>query len=260
MRNASEARNKPPQRGRNLTARIVQSLGTAIVTGTFSHGKPFPVEAKLCTKYGASRTALREAVKMLTAKGLLGARPRQGTWVEPEEKWNLFDPDVMRWMLERKFSYTLLIEFTQMRLAVEPAAAAMAAQASPETKAAIGRALNRMVAAQYGEDDPLGSDIAFHSSILRGSGNRFYSQLRELSETALRFSIRTTNEYKGVTLASVADHKKVCDAIVAGDAAGAEQAMRALIEEADAFIRAAQIAKSKQNKRAATAARTARRY
>jgi DNA-binding FadR family transcriptional regulator len=117
-----------------------------------------------------------------------------------------------------------------------------------------------MVAAQYGEDDPLGSDIAFHSSILRGSGNRFYSQLRELSETALRFSIRTTNEYKGVTLASIADHKKVCDAIVAGDAAGAEQAMRALIEEADAFIRAAQIAKSKQNKRAATAARTAQRY
>jgi DNA-binding FadR family transcriptional regulator len=248
MRNVRRLENKPSKPGQNLTASIVQALGRAIVTGKFSRENPFPVEARLCTEYGASRTALREAVKMLTAKGLLGARPRHGTWVEPEEKWNLFDPDVMRWLLERKFSYTLLIEFTQMRLAVEPAAAAMAAQASPEAKAAIGRALNRMIAAQYGEDDPLVSDIAFHSAILRGSGNRFYAQLRELSETALRFSIRTTNSYKGVTLASIGDHKKVYDAIAAGDAMGAEKAMRFLIEEAGEFIRAAQIADRKKKK------------
>src|SRR5450755_4921679 len=95
--------------GNNLTYSIVQDLGTAIVTGTYSVTNPFPVEAELCRQYGASRTALREAVKMLTAKGLLGARPRQGTWVQPEETWNLFDPDVMRWLLERKFSFSLLI-------------------------------------------------------------------------------------------------------------------------------------------------------
>jgi DNA-binding FadR family transcriptional regulator len=227
------------RRGQNLTSSIVQDLGIAIVTGKYSEKNPFPVEADLCTQYGASRSILREAVKMLTAKGLLGARPRQGTWVQPEESWNLFDPDVMRWLLERKFSLSLLIEFTQIRLAVEPAAAAMAAkEASPEAKAAIERALNRMIAAEHGEDDPLASDIAFHISILRASGNRFYAQLRELIETALRFSIRTTNRFKGVRLASVNDHKKVSDAILAGNPAAAEKAMRGLIEEALDLIRA----------------------
>src|SRR3974390_1107884 len=110
-------------RGQNLTYSIANHIGIAIVTGVYSADNPIPIEAELCTQYGASRSVLREAVKMLTAKGLLGARPRQGTWVQPEESWNLFDPDVMRWLLERKLSLSLLIEFTQIRLAVEPAAA-----------------------------------------------------------------------------------------------------------------------------------------
>ena len=80
--------------------------------------------------------------------------------------------------------------------------------------------------------DPLTSDIAFHASILRASGNPFFAQLCELIETALRFSIRRTNFYKGVRLASVYDHKAVSDAILAGDAETAERAMRALIQEA----------------------------
>src|SRR3954471_6773616 len=114
------------RRGQNLTYSIVHNLGVAIVTGVYSKQNPFPVEAELCKQYDASRSVLREAVKMLTAKGLLDARPRQGTWVQPEENWNLLDPDVLRWLLERKFSYSLLIEFTQIRLAVEPRAAALA--------------------------------------------------------------------------------------------------------------------------------------
>ena len=227
-----------PGQPRNLTARLVEDIGAAIVTGRYSEKNPFPFEADLCKQYGASRSVLREAVKMLTAKGLLGARPRHGTWVRPERDWNLLDPDVLRWLLERKFSTALLIEFTQMRLAVEPAAAAMAASAGPEEKAAIRHALNRMVAAESGADDPLESDIAFHVAILRATGNRFYEQLQELIETALRFSIRTSNRVKGVRLASVDDHRKVLDAIDAGNAARARTLMQALIDEALNFIRA----------------------
>lgn len=220
-------------RGNNLTTSIVQDLGVAIVTGTYSKENPFPVEADLCKQYNASRSVLREAVKMLTAKGLLNARPRQGTWVQPEESWNLLDPDVLRWLLERKFSLRLLIEFTQIRLAVEPCAAALAARsAGPAELSTISSAIERMLAAERGEDDPLESDIAFHSSVLRASGNPFYAQLRELIETALRFSIRRTNAYKGVRLASVMDHKKVSDAIFARDPQGAESAMRAIVQEA----------------------------
>jgi DNA-binding FadR family transcriptional regulator len=219
--------------GQNLTYSIANELGIAIVTGTYSAGNPIPIEAELCRKYGASRSALREAVKMLTAKGLLGARPRRGTWVEPEEKWNLLDPDVLGWLLERKYSPALLIEFTEIRLAVEPGAATLAARvAGREEKAAIRHAIERMQAADRGDDDPLDSDIAFHVAVLRASRNRFYAQLTGFTATALRFSIQTTNRYKGVQLASIADHKKVADAILAGRSAAAGQAMHQLIQEA----------------------------
>ena len=82
-------------RGQNLTYSIANHIGIAIVTGVYSADNPIPIEAELCRQYGASRPVLREAVKMLTAKGLLGARPRRGTWVQPEDKWNLLDPDVL---------------------------------------------------------------------------------------------------------------------------------------------------------------------
>jgi DNA-binding FadR family transcriptional regulator len=219
--------------GQNLTTSIVQDLGIAIVTGTYGVENPFPVEGDLCVQYDASRSVVREAVKMLTAKGLLKARPRQGTWVRQESDWNLLDPDVLRWILERKFSLRLLIEFTEVRLAVEPAAAALAArEAGPAQRRAIEVAIARMFAAEQNQDDPLTSDIAFHVAVLQASGNPFYAQLRELIETALRFSIRRTNFYKGVRLASVEDHKTVSDAILAGDAKAAEVAMRFLIQEA----------------------------
>jgi DNA-binding FadR family transcriptional regulator len=220
------------QRSQNLTHSIVQDLGAAVVSGLYSKQNPFPVEAELCKQYGASRSVLREAVKMLTAKGLLGARPRQGTWVQPEENWNLLDPDVLRWLFERKPWLQLLVEFTQVRLAVEPGAAALAAEvAGPAQKAAVKQAIDRMIAAERGEDDPLESDIAFHIAVLAASGNMFFSQLRELIRTALRFSIRITNRRKGVRLASVADHKKIADAILAGKPQAAANAMRALIQE-----------------------------
>jgi DNA-binding FadR family transcriptional regulator len=223
----------PRTDGQNLTFRIVQALGIAIVSGVYTVKNPFPIEADLCKQYGASRSVLREAVKMLTAKGLLSARPRQGTWVQPEESWNLLDPDVLRWLLERKISFSLLREFAQVRLAVEPKAAALAAhQATAECKSAIRAAINRMAAADVGEDDTLSADIAFHLAVLRASGNRFYAQLSGVTEAALRFSIRMQNRFKGVRRASVADHNKIADAILAGDPEQAEEATRALIQEA----------------------------
>jgi len=227
--------------GQNFTYGIVQDLGAAIVTGKYTKGNPFPVEADLCAQYGASRSIVREAVKMLTAKGLLSARPRQGTWVQAESSWNLLDPDVLRWLLERKFSPALLVEFTQIRLAVEPAAAALSAtEAGPAEKVAIQKAIQRMIAAENGDDEPLDSDIAFHVAVLHASGNRFYAQLSELIESALRFSIKLTNRYKGVRLASVADHKKVSDAILANRPREASEAMRNLIQEALDLIKSEQ--------------------
>jgi DNA-binding FadR family transcriptional regulator len=236
MRLAS-AMNSRAQR-QNLTFSVANQIGIAIITGVYSADNPIPIEAQLCREYGVSRPVLREAVKMLTAKGLLGAKPRQGTWVQSEDRWNLLDPDVLGWLLERRFSRALLIEFTELRLAVEPGAATLAASvAGPEQKAAITAAIQRMQAAERGNEDPLESDIAFHVAVLRASRNRFYAQLTGFTATALRFSIRMTNRYKGVRLASVAEHRRVAEAIIAGKPDAAGEAMRRLIREALELIR-----------------------
>jgi len=226
--------------GPNLTRRIVEALGVAIVSGSYSPENPFPIEADLCTQFGASRSVLREAVKMLTAKGLLSARPRQGTWIQPEDNWNLLDPDVLRWLLERKITVSVLREFAQVRLAVEPKAAALAALvASPDAKDTIRAAVEAMAVADGDGSDPLVFDIAFHVAILRAGGNRFFAQLSGVTETALRFSIRMQDRLKGVRRASVHDHRRILDAILAGDAAAAEEAARALVQEALDLINAA---------------------
>ncbi len=229
----------------NLTYGIVEELGVAVVTGAYGESDPFPIEAELCKRYGASRTALREAVKMLTAKGLLSARPRQGTKIEPEHRWNLLDPDVLRWMLERKFSLDLLAEFTEIRLAIEPTAAALAAQnANAEGLAQMSNAIERMRAAARGDDDPLTSDIAFHVGLLHATGNRFYAQLEGLISAALKTSIRLTNRVKGVPLADVEAHKKVLDAIVAHNARKASDGVLIMLQEVMNLINVARRAKN----------------
>ena len=228
----------------NLTKSIVVDLGIAIVTGHYT-GREFPTEKELCEQYNASRTVLREAVKMLTAKGLLSARPRQGTRVEPEDNWNLIDPDVLRWLLERKFSLDFLIEFTEIRLAVEPAAAALAARnASLQEREAISAAFARMRAAERGEDDTLNADIAFHVSILNASGNRFFRQFRDMIETALRISILKTNNLMGIEKSETQDHARIADAIVSGDPQLAERRMRDLIEYLLRLLREARAAEA----------------
>lgn len=167
---------------------------------------------------------------MLTAKGLLSARPRQGTTVQPSRQWNLFDTDVLRWLLERTFSIDLLRQFNELRVAIEPEAAALAAlHADDAQRAAIAAGLERMRAADEGRDDTLDADIAFHVAILRASGNPFYAQFRDVVSTALRTSIRFTNRFKGHS-ASVPEHEAVKDAIMARDADAARRAMRTIID------------------------------
>ena len=138
---------------------------------------------------------------------------------------------MLRWLLERQFSVELLKQFNQLRVAIEPEAAALAARfASNADIEAIGEGLARMEAAEAGMDDTLEADIAFHVSILRASGNPFYVQFRDVVGTALRTSIRFTNRVKGRT-ANVADHGRVLEAIQARDPNSARTAMRALISD-----------------------------
>lgn len=215
---------------RNLTRTTLDALGCAIVTGRYD-ARSFPTEAEIAKAHGVSRSVTREAVKMLTAKGLLSARPRHGTVVETPSSWNLLDPDVLRWTLERKFSIDLLRHFNELRIAIEPQAAALAARHDdPEDLEEIREALQRMKLAETGDGDPLAADIDFHVAVLRASKNPFYLQFRSMVAAALQTSIRFTNRIKGHS-ASVADHAAVAEAIERRNADAARTAMARIIGE-----------------------------
>ena len=236
LSNALESTQKS-HLGRNLTFGLLDVIGRAIIVGDYD-GRPFPTEADLAREHGVSRSVTREAMKMLAAKGLLGARPKQGTFIQHGEHWNLFDTDVLRWLLDRKQSIGLLRQFNELRIAVEPQAAALAAsRATPAQVAAIAAGLARMRDAERNLDNALDADIAFHVAVLRASSNPFFIQFRDIVATALQTSIRFTNTVAGQT-ANVDDHAAVYAAITAGDSEGAHGAMRHLIADVLELIEA----------------------
>lgn len=228
-----------PPRGRdmNLTQQVAHFLGLAIVRGEYGDHNPVPSEADLCKQLEVSRSAAREAVKSLAAKGLLSSRARQGIRVLPESEWNLFDADVLRWIRDSNPSLELLREFTELRLAIEPEAARLATGRHEATElAAIANALERMRRAESGYEDPLEADIEFHRRILIASGNRFFAQFGRLIDTTLRVSIRYTNRLKGVQAAAYDDHKRIADAIFEHRPDDAAGAAKLLVVEAITLI------------------------
>ena len=217
----------------NLTHQLTHDLGMAIVKGQYKVGQGLPSEADLCVEYDVSRSATREAVKMLSAKGLISSRPKQGIQVLPESNWNMFDTDVLSWILNSKPSLALLKEFTQVRVAIEPQAAALAAENGTEEQfKVIEDALARMADADLGLDDPLDADIAFHTSVLMASGNRFIEQLTDFISTALRVSIRYTNRIKGVPGADVQKHADIFNTIKSRQPEQAKHAVKTILDEA----------------------------
>ncbi|ALS99752.1 FadR/GntR family transcriptional regulator [Lacimicrobium alkaliphilum] len=222
----------------NLSQRVTNELGRAIVSGEYTIESGLPTEAKLCDEYGISRTAIREAVKMLAAKGLISSRPRQGIRVEEPSNWNLYDTSVLKWLLSSSPSLHVLREFLQMRLAIEPQAAALAAEfGKDEDIDQIEYALNDMKTAA---EDPQASmhdaDLRFHTSILYASGNRFFFQLREFISTALDVSIQHTTPAKGNDMSVAEDHGKIYTAIRNRQPERAKNMMTYLIDEAMSFI------------------------
>jgi DNA-binding FadR family transcriptional regulator len=223
----------------NLTDHVAGDLGRSIVSGDYAAGDVFQIDA-LSKTFAASRTVMREAVKALTAKGLVTSRASVGTIVSAEESWNLSDPDVLSWFLHAKGTRLDLIrEFNDFRIAIEPTAAALAARrGNANAIAKIDAALERMRAAERGEDDSLDADVAFHVAVLHASGNRFFVNMRHTIDVALRISIRVTNRQKAVAVASANDHAKVADAIRVGDPEGARAAMLTLLVEARQLLTA----------------------
>jgi len=212
--------------------RIAAELGAAIVAGVYQPDELVPGELELCRRFGASRTVVREAFKLLSAKGLIASRKRSGTRARPRAAWHMLDADVLAWRLgnrqdEPKFVFDLL----HVRAVVEPAAAAMAARShTPGTLHAIEAAFAEMEAAGHDAILFAEPDIRFHKAILAATDNDVMVAFGALTEAALGVFVRVASRHAGAPAASVPLHRAVLDAIRRRDAEGAHAAMMALLD------------------------------
>src|ERR1700730_5698880 len=159
---------------RNVHSQVADRVGISIVRGDIGAGEALPPEMQICEMMDVSRTVVREAIRMLTGKGLVESRAKSGTRVRPPEDWNHLDPDVLRWLLETTDVDTYLAKLFQLRNAVEPAAAAMAATASSaKDRARLRAAYEGMVAATT-NDAFVAADIAFHKNVYFATRNEFF--------------------------------------------------------------------------------------
>ncbi|MGK9165457.1 FadR family transcriptional regulator [Inquilinus limosus] len=224
---------------RSLHGQIAYDIGTRIVRGDIPPGTVLPNESDLSIQFSVSRTALREAIKVLAAKGLVESRPKTGTRVRPRDEWNMLDPDLLAWQFATQPTERLAHDLLEIRQIIEPAAAALAAERATEAqRQAIGRAFADMEAAPDG-DASIEPDLRFHQSILAASNNEFLQPLGSLIETAMASSFRITSNEPGALQVSLPRHRAVRDAILTHEPETARQAMRILLEETAADMRRA---------------------
>ncbi len=210
---------------------MTRTIGLDIVAGRYPEGSSLPRDAELTAMFDVSRTVLRESVKTLSAKGLLNSKAGVGTRVRERSAWNMFDPDVLGWHLEAGIDKRFLRDLADIRLAVEPRAAALAAERRPDESIAILReSVARM--RSFGSDtlEFADADLRLHLDVATVSGNPFMRSIGAVIEAALRASFRlsapTEEKEREVTLAT---HQQIVDAIAARDPQAAAAAMTSVI-------------------------------
>jgi DNA-binding FadR family transcriptional regulator len=217
---------------RNLHGQIVHTLGRRILRGEILPGDALQAGSTMT----ASRTALREAIKVLAAKGLVEAKPKIGTRVTPRDSWNLLDPDVMAWEHDEKPRPAFLRKLTEVRGVIEPHAAALAAgRADRAAIAQLEAAFDDMAAAvdRPGGDSDFAAfdeaDMRFHLAIVRATGNELLEQMTRVVYSALLVSFRTTSRLPGSARRSLPKHRAILRAIADGQPQRAKAAMERLV-------------------------------
>jgi DNA-binding FadR family transcriptional regulator len=216
--------------GGKRCAAVAAELGERIVCGGFAPGETLPTEAALCTQLGVSRTTVREAIKRLQAKGLVAARPRNGTRVLPTLHWNQFDTEVLAWRVAGGVDADMLDQLYEIRDCFEPRACHLAAiRGSALDRARIGDHFAELAAAQGDTERGIAADLDFHLAIFAATGNLFFISLAAAIRTALHLSFSLSQRSAPIPSEELHLHEDVCAAIVAGDGPGAAHSMRHLL-------------------------------
>jgi DNA-binding FadR family transcriptional regulator len=221
----------PTRRAHSNHAEVARSIGVDIIAGRYAEGMRLPGDAELTAMFGVSRPVLRESVKTLVAKGLLTTKARVGTIVRERGAWNMFDADVLAWHLDAGIDRRFLGDLAEIRLAVEPRAAALAAERRTEAEVAeLKLTMERM---RRESSDSIGfadADLALHVAVANASGNLFMRSIGHVIEAALRASFLLSapvlpQDRDNVLLW----HQRIVDGIAARDAEAAAAAMMEVI-------------------------------
>lgn len=216
---------------RGVHGQTVELLAQRILTGQLPDGAILDLTA-LQAEFDVSLTVLREALRVLAAKGMVDARPKRGTFVRPRSAWSLLDPDVLRWQFARSPGPGLFDDLHELRSIVEPGAASLAAaRATDDDIAALDAALADMAAAGADPLAAVAADLAFHRALLAATHNELIQRMEVVIETGLAERDRMVHGTDGPR-DPVPSHKAVVDGIRRHNPAQAARAMRKLLDQA----------------------------
>jgi DNA-binding FadR family transcriptional regulator len=223
--------------GSNLHGKVAHELGRRVVSGIYPAGALLPNEEQLCVELQVSRSPLREAVKVLAAKGLLESRPRIGTRVRSKDLWNLLDPDILAWRCATGPDAEFLRHLTELREIIEPAAASLAAASRTEEQlGVISAALKDMERAKTMAQWVV-ADLAFHTAILQATNNPLLMPLAAIINSALESLFLVTARSAGDFKRGLQDHQKVFEAIQNGDSSNAVHRMAGMLSDTRSLMR-----------------------
>ncbi|MCB5161176.1 FadR/GntR family transcriptional regulator [Marinomonas algarum] len=204
---------------RGLHVQIASDIARKILSGEHEEGEILPTEMVLCEQFGVSRTVLREAVKLLTSKGLVCSRPKIGTRVVERDSWNFLDPQMLEWMSEVSDHTAISLQFLALRRAIEPEACFIAAQnASEQQRAHLTTTFQAMCDAAnrepFDQHEWSNVDQQFHQTIFAATGNPFYIAFGNLLNSMFKsFIIHSSSQ--GDTC--LKEHRCIYEAIMEKD-------------------------------------------
>lgn len=223
----------PKGSGRRLRGAIAHYLGSAIVSGQILPGEILTGEVANAEALDVSRSAYREAVQVLTAKGLVESRPKAGTRVLPRSRWNILDPAVVAWAFSGEPDIDFVRDLFELRAIVEPAAARLAAERrTKDDIKAMRDALAGMRRHTLATEAGRAADRDFHHAMLAATHNNALCALSASIGAAVNWTTLFKQRTRALPRDPVPDHTRVCDAIAAGDAEAASVTMRELVDRA----------------------------
>ena len=214
---------------RNLSYLLAEKIAQRVLSGDYPEGSILPGENELGGIFGVSRTAVREAVKTLAAKGMLLPRPRIGTRVMPQSCWNFLDQDLLTWWMTRENFDQVMAHFIVLRRALEPQACALAAlSASKEQKHRLSLYMNEMrqLHKSFDREQWITVDTHFHQLIYEAGKNPFLTSFSNLFSSVYQSYFRAIT---GNEVIKLEQHQRLTDAILGGDANAALKACQHLL-------------------------------